>query len=136
MTGWTSDGVTQKLIRGLDAASLQQRLHAHNVANVNTPGFKRSYVSFEEALKTAQKDRTLSFSTTHPKHLSFGQEAASVEAAVKVDHKTSMRPDKNNVDVDREMADMATNQLYYHALSQQLGERLGTIRYVINEGRR
>ena len=46
------------LLSGLmDAAALRTRVVAHNLANVNTPGFKRSVVVFEEALGEALRKR-------------------------------------------------------------------------------
>ncbi|HHU31829.1 MAG TPA: flagellar basal body rod protein FlgB, partial [Clostridia bacterium] len=41
------------LQKALNVASLRQDVLAHNIANVNTPGFKRSFVSFEESLQQA-----------------------------------------------------------------------------------
>jgi len=47
-----------------------------------------------------------------------------------------MRTDGNNVDIDREMALMAANQLNYNAMTQVLNEKYSLLRYVIHEGRR
>jgi flagellar basal-body rod protein FlgB len=35
----------------MDAAALRQRVFAHNLANLNTPGFRRMEVRFEEELR-------------------------------------------------------------------------------------
>ncbi len=40
----------QILSRAMDAATLRQQIAANNIANVNTPGFRRSFVRFEEEL--------------------------------------------------------------------------------------
>ncbi|MFN3865154.1 MAG: flagellar basal body rod protein FlgB [Demequina sp.] len=40
----------------LDALSMRQRVIAHNIANVQTPGFQASRVAFEDALATAVRD--------------------------------------------------------------------------------
>ena len=40
----------------LDAAALRARVAMHNIANQNTPGFKRYVVSFEERLAEAHAD--------------------------------------------------------------------------------
>jgi flagellar basal-body rod protein FlgB len=47
-----------------------------------------------------------------------------------------MRADGNNVDIDREMASLAANQLKYNAMAQLVNEKYGLLRYVIHEGRR
>lgn len=122
------------LSKGLDASSLRQQVHANNLANVNTPAFKRSVVQFEEILKNAAPGNQR-FAVTAPGHIGRNSRGDSGALVVK-DTSTSMRTDGNNVDVDMEMAELAVNQLYYNALAQQLNDRLGMLRYVINEGRR
>jgi flagellar basal-body rod protein FlgB len=45
------ENITYELLKkSLDAAALRQRVIAHNIANINTKGFKRSDVVFEEKL--------------------------------------------------------------------------------------
>ena len=44
-----------------------------------------------------------------------------------------MRIDDNNVDIDSEMADLATNTLMHHALVQKLNGELSRLRTIINE---
>ena len=131
---WSSP-VYMYLTKGMDAASLRQRIHSHNLANVNTPHFKRSYVEFESLLQKAGGQGKKVVATTNPRHIGSGAAAVPSSRVVR-DEATSMRTDGNNVDVDKEMTQIAMNQLYYNALSQQLNERLGIMRYVINEGRR
>ena len=41
--------------RVLDALALRSKVAMHNIANQNTPGYKRYYVSFEEQLRAASK---------------------------------------------------------------------------------
>lgn len=128
------DRVLQQLTIGLDAAALRQRVIAHNLANLNTPGFKRSYVSFEDNLKSAAGAPALAPAHTHQKHIN---PAAEKELpAVRRDSRPIQRTDGNNVDIEREMLEMVTNQLRYNALIQQAASRLGNWRMVINEGRR
>ncbi len=132
---WT-DKVFLYLTKGLDVSSLRQRVHANNLSNVNTPQFKRSYVQFEEMLKNTSAVEARSVSVSNPGHIGGSRGTEVPEARVVRDKATSMRSDGNNVDVDKEMAQLAINQLYYNALSQQLNDRLSVLRYVINEGRR
>ncbi|MCR3920899.1 MAG: flagellar basal body rod protein FlgB [Firmicutes bacterium] len=123
------------LSKGLDAAAMRQNVHANNLSNVNTPNFKRSAVQFEELLKnTAVGVKRLA--ATSPGHIGRNHSRETPDARTVTDTNTSMRSDGNNVDVDKEMAELAINQLYYNALSQRLSGKLGTLRYVISEGRR
>ncbi len=126
------------LRRGLQAATLRHRVLADNIANADTPGFKRSDIVFSEILKEAVEARQrLPMVTTHMAH-SPGQigQLGGVRAVVVSEGGTSQRPDGNNVDIEREMAELASNTLYYDALSQQISGKLSIIRTAVNEGRR
>ncbi len=119
---------TQVLQKGLDAATLRQEVISNNVANINTPGFKRSNVTFEEGLKKALAGRENNYQRTSL------LEDTSPEAVK--DNRTSMRNDLNNVDMEIEMLNLSSNQIKYNGLIQLLNDRYSNLRYVINEGRR
>jgi flagellar basal-body rod protein FlgB len=110
------------LSRSLDVASLRQRSIASNVANVTTPGFRRSEVRFEEKLQQFVSQWRIKGAVTNGQHRSLGQRALET---VMPDVVQPDDPDKpsgiNNVDIDHEMAELAKNQLNY-----QLGIRLIT----------
>ncbi len=121
------------LERGLSAANLRHEVIADNLANVNTPNFKRSQVVFEELLAKeiyGEESGKLPLVRTHDKHLPVGK-FDPAQARVERDDTTSMRVDNNNVDVDVEMASLAKNQLYYNALARQLGGHITKLRSVI-----
>ena len=126
------DSLIRALAQGLDVAALRQKVTAQNVANLNTPGYKRSYVSFHCALEQAQDK--LSLAKTKPRHFSKGP--AQAEPRVETERHTARRVDGSNVDLDVEMLNLVTNQLYYNALVQKTGDRYADWRYIINEGRR
>jgi flagellar basal-body rod protein FlgB len=46
-----------------------------------------------------------------------------------------MRMDDNNVDIDKEMVDMAKNTIQYNALVQKLGREFQRLKLAIREGR-
>ena len=125
-----NDPLTGALARGLDRAALQQKVTAQNIANLNTPGYKRSYIKFSEEMNKAK----FSLWRTNPGHMLPG--GAHTEGfRTQVESATSMRSDGNNVDLDREMLDLVTNQLRYNALVQGISDRFAKWRKVINEGR-
>jgi flagellar basal-body rod protein FlgB len=109
---------------------------ANNVANVDVPRFKRSDVVFEELL--ADKLRTgkgrLPLRTFLPGHLPSGGGRVP-EARVVTDRSTSLNHNGNNVDIDREMALMAKNQLRYNLLVQQINHEVRMLRIGITGGR-
>jgi flagellar basal-body rod protein FlgB len=128
--------------KALDAGALQQRVIANNVANVDTPGFKRSEVIFKERLKAALESRRQSGEDlpavlTHPQHLPFQEIPSlnSVEPSVVLQGNTSLRNDGNNVDIDVEMARLAENNIYYTALSQLTSMHFTELKSVIREGK-
>ena len=111
--------------RALDASALSHNVIANNIANVDTPGFKRSEVVFNEQLKAALKARSgqsqqLQLETTDPRHfaLSAAPDPAMLRPRVVTDETTTLRNDGNNVDIDNEVAKLAQNTVWYQTLAQ------------------
>jgi len=128
------DGV---LSYALDALALRQQVTANNMANVNTPGFKRGTVSFESHLQEAlAKPSRVALARTHAKHLPSGSPVTLKKPSVVIDRHTSLRNDGNNVDIERESAQMTKDTLQYQAIIEQVNRRMGTLRSVIHDGRR
>lgn len=126
-----SSGVYSLLKKGLDASSLRGKVTANNIANINTKGYKKYTVSFEENLNKSID--SLDLKTTEEKHIKDSSETGDI--SVQQDTSTSMRQDGNNVDIDNEMANQAANQLMYNALISQVNSRLSLEKYVINGGK-
>lgn len=125
----SKDQLTYNLLKkGLDASSIRSKAISNNIANINTKGYKRQYVSFEESLKENMDNVNLK--TEDDKHIQDGSEYGEVKA--ETDNSSSMREDGNNVDVDNEMVNQAANTLMYNALVTQANSRLTMERYVIN----
>ncbi len=121
------------LEQALGAASLRHKVIANNIANVNTPGFKKSDVVFEEKLAAAMAGKRAGLTRTHAKHLP-GRQGDGFSPAVVTDTKTSLRTDGNNVDIDAEMANVAKNTIYYNAVAQQLGSYFSNLKTAIRGG--
>lgn len=127
----------QRLQGGLDATTKRQNVLANNVANADTPNYKRSDVAFESLLRQQESGvkSTLNAKTTDSRHFQFGNGTAAVPSAViSTDETTSMNNNDNNVDMDREMALSAENQLRHSSYVQQLNSQIMMMRTVI-EGR-
>lgn len=131
MSSWLDGTVLNVLQKGLEASSMRQRVLSNNVANIDTPNFKRSDVDFQAVLSTAlgEKSRVLSMNMTSSRHIPGVAEGGG--AGVVLDQSTSMRNDGNNVDVDREMTNVAENGLYYNSLTRAISSQLAMIRMVI-----
>ena len=124
--------------RGMEAASMRHEVISDNIANVNTPNFRKSDVIFEDLLAKEiygdeEAGRRLKMVRTHDKHLPMEvyRKAAPV---IQRDETTIMRVDDNNVDIDMEMATLAKNQLYYNALATEMKGHFAKLRSVITSG--
>jgi len=105
----------------LDAVSLRRDVIADNIANADTPFFKRSEVTFESQLQRAiESESKPEFPTlmTDRRHIDFNQfiDYRAVKPKIVVEYDTMYRNDKNNVDVDKEMVDAMKNSMQYNAL--------------------
>jgi flagellar basal-body rod protein FlgB len=110
--------------RGLDASALSHSVIANNIANVDTPGFKRSEVVFEEQLKNALALRDgapqqLALATTDPRHIAMDAvpDLDTIRPEVVTDVTSSLRNDGNNVDIDNEVSLLAQNTVRYQTLA-------------------
>lgn len=126
------------LSRGLEAANLRHEVISNNIANVNTPNFKRSAVNFEDLLAKelhlGDDSGRMPLVRTNDRHLPIAMSTGSAHGVIEEDGTTTMRVDNNNVDIDSEMAGLAKNQLYYNAMSTQLGGFISRMKNVITSG--
>ena len=101
------------LDKAMDASWQREAAITNNIANVDTPGYKRQDVDFESVLQAElgnskytsldQKIKNL-----HMSHLSASTYTDSAQF--------SYRIDKNNVDIDTESVELASEQIRYSAL--------------------
>ncbi|MCR2805782.1 flagellar basal body rod protein FlgB [Paenibacillus soyae] len=101
----------------LQILELRQKMISENLANAETPGYKVKSVVFEEELeKMINKGNgdNLQLSRTHEKHLPLSSGSATIPYKVVEHSHTTMNNNRNNVDVDKEMANLANNQLAYN----------------------
>ncbi len=112
---------------------------ANNIANAETPNFKRSDVSFKEAL-AAELPRTddpdeLALVTDNPQQIPAGPEFEAQPFAIttSIDNQTQMRNDGSNVDIDQEMAKLSLNSSYGQTMHQLLSVQYTRLRQAIEE---
>ena len=122
--------------RGMAAANLRHEVISNNIANVNTPHFKKTDVVFEDLLAREiygdeDSEAKIPLVRTHDRHLPFGHLNFRTEPMFERHEERTMRVDDNNVDIDIEMATMAKNQLYYNALATRLGSFTSGLKNVL-----
>lgn len=123
------------LTKAIGASTLRQKVISDNIANVNTPNFKKSEVQFEELLaKELEPERRLPMARTNAAHLPMPTEGIP-GPRINTITQTSYRTDGNNVDIDTELAGMAKNNIYYNAVIQQLSGYFSGLRSAIKEGK-
>ncbi|TVY10660.1 flagellar basal body rod protein FlgB [Paenibacillus cremeus] len=120
----------QLMERSLDAASLRQKVIADNVANVDTPYFKRSDVKFEDLLQQEMNGASLEGYRTDPRHFYIGR-PPKPEPQIIQDQSSMINNNLNNVDIDYEMSLMAKNQLRYNVMVQQVNAEVKKLRTAI-----
>lgn len=121
---------TYNLIKNsMDVSVLRQKVISHNIANVNTKGYKK----FDVVLDKTMKGNDANLNVTNEKHITAN--GSSNDIKIVKDESSSMRKDGNNVDIDSEMMSLASNSMMYNALVSELNNRFSMTRYVIKGGK-
>ena len=138
--GGISFGPTVDLLNNaIDGAGREQEQIANNLANVNTPNFRRSTVSFKEALAAslgapANPDE-LALSTDDDRQFNINGAVppAPYDPKAQVDETTQMRVDRSNVDLDQETAQLEQNTGYEQTMAALLKNQYAWVREAIEE---
>lgn len=110
------------------AQSKRLELIAENIANVNTPGYKRRDITFSDELADALAQPATG----------RGERAARVGSLVArevVEEQLFYRADLGGVDIDREMVELAKTQIKGTVLQQLVYKKIRQYRSVIRDGR-
>jgi len=123
------------LDKAADAAWIRNEAIANNIANADTPGYKRQDVAFETELKKAL--RTAKYSGTKESRDSLNEVVSNLDLK-RLDARPytdnagySYRLDGNNVDPDVEGVKLAENQLYYQGLMQSINGEFSSLQMVM-----
>ena len=113
------------LDKALDASWTRNSVIANNIANVDTPGFKRQDVKFEEYLLN---------------EVGYTDDLDSEVARTDLDNLSAMtytdygnvsyRLDGNNVDIDTENAELAKNQIKYYKMLDSTSQEFSRLKTV------
>ena len=129
------DSNFQVLGKSMDAYTKRAEALADNIANVNTPNYKRKDVQFESFLQKALYEDGWSVigRRTDEKHFKIGIENKldSVEASFTEDKNTKMRYDGNNVDIEIEKVEQTKNNIRYQFATNRISQNFTVLRSVI-----
>ena len=111
-----------------DASWERNNVIANNLANVNTPGYKRQDINFEAQLRQALGKSRYESPDAKVSHLT----SSELKPRVFTDSANfSYRLDGNNVDIDTESIELASNQIKYNGLVQSINQEFRNIQMVL-----
>ncbi len=101
-----------------EVSELRHRVISHNLANVNTPGYQRLDVSFDEHLFKAKRQ---------------GRESEQTEPSIVQEPGDITKMDGNSVDLDSEIGQLNQNSMMFQMYSQILSSHLSTMRRALGQ---
>ncbi len=110
----------------LDGTISRHKALAGNIANVETPGYTRKEVSFEDQLNTLMNK-------------SDGLTPADLDTITHVaknDENSPRNENGNNVNIEREVVELAKNSMQFETAAQLLTMEFRGLRSAISEGRK
>ena len=124
------------LHRLMDTQLLRQSVIADNIANSDTPNFKRSEVNFESELRRTLRDdnkHKLHAQRTHRHHIPFDSRVpySSIRPRINLDYSTTAKNNGNNVDIEFESTALLNSRLSYALYANTVDSMFGHIRRVL-----
>ena len=129
--------ILQGSLNGLGA---RQKAIGENIANADTPGFKRLEVAFEGNLRKAIDAKAaaagdLPLKTESGRHFSLGPTADGPLASVRKVMDETYRNDGNNVNIDLEMANLAETNIRYNTMATLTRNKFEGLKNILREVR-
>ena len=113
------------LKKASDASWTRNSVISNNIANVDTPGYKRKDIRFEEYLQGA-----VSGGSSLDDNIA-NADLDSLTGTTYTDYaSSSYRIDGNNVDIDTENAELAKNQIKYYTMLDSISQEFKRIQSV------
>lgn len=126
MIGSNAFNYINLLDKAADASWKRNEVIANNIANVDTPGYKRKDIQFEAYLRRELiGDGSLD-------HRVANADLNNLDATIYIDQAhLSYRLDGNNVDIDTESANLAENQIRYYTLLDSMTQEFSRLKSVL-----
>ncbi len=112
------------LNKASDASWLREQTLANNLSNVNTPGYKRKDVDFQGVLRRELGNMKFETLDTKVENADLGR----LKASTYVDAANYSYRIENNVDVDTENVELASEKLRYDALTDSMTQEFSRLR--------
>jgi flagellar basal-body rod protein FlgB len=108
------------LERAMDVSWFRQQLIANNIANADTPQYKRQDIDFQKTLENALSNDASGAGELDPVYVDSGQDTGSNNG--------------NNVSMENEMTQQAVNLLQYDSLTRLESDQLSMLKTAITGG--
>jgi flagellar basal-body rod protein FlgB len=138
------DATLSRLERALDVRLVRHNVLAGNLANVDTPGYRPRDVDFAAAMAAVPQEGVAGTSATQLTQAGHMNAAVGTGVGgasggggdVPISERGGEAPtlDGNRVDLDRTMAELATNGMQYGAGARVASKKLAILRYVVGDG--
>jgi len=133
MIGSNAFNYVNVLNKAADASWIRNEVIANNIANVDTPGYKRKDIKFEgylkrEIMKEGYAGGDLNKRVANVNLDRLGTRIYTDQAEL------SYRKDGNNVDINTENANLAENQIRYYTLLNSMTQEFSRIKSVLSKG--
>ncbi len=115
------------LDKAADASWLRETAITNNLANIDTPGYKRADVDFQSVLK---RELGLSkYESLDKRVRGLNSHLSDLDVTTYTDASNySYRLDGNNVDVDTENVELASEQIRYEALTSSINSQFSCMK--------
>ncbi len=123
-----SSGI-KSLEKFIDYCSTKNKVISKNIANIGTENYKREDVDFKSILS----ENLGQLRATNPKHIKLNQ-IEKTEFEVSKDNSLDNTSGVNNVDIDREMSELAANSIQFRFASRKIGDYYKGLQNVIKGG--
>ena len=121
---------TNILDKAADASWMRENVITNNIANIDTPGYKRQDVDFESVLQKALGKTK--YSSLDKKVRELNQDLGKLTTTSYTDAANySYRLDRNNVDENTENAELASESLRYQLLTTAITNNFSRIQTVL-----
>jgi flagellar basal-body rod protein FlgB len=128
-----SDHTIKTLENLISLSSVRQKVISRNIANVNTEHYKREEVTFDDFLNNGL---STPMRATEEQHIggAVADDFSDLHVRVVKDEAMTFNSGVNNVNIDKEMSDMAENQIMFKFASRRLATHFKTMQDIIKGG--
>lgn len=131
----TANRYIKMMQKTADHLGFRHNLLANNVANVNTPGYKRrDTADFPRLLRESLNKESFAARVDDPRHIQFGRTSFDdVQSELVEQEFTRYRNDKSSVDIDLEMSEIAKNGMRYQLITKRLNSYFRNYREILEK---